>query len=104
VLLLLLLLCPGGYFVAIMLVFLGSLVGLKLPGLFSGGPLSICVHMVAAGLAAANLLVRGSAGAYACQSAQALRYMRAVWTACLRCQLGCAGGRLAMLACQPHAC
>lgn len=27
----------GGYFVAIMLVFLGSLVGLKLPGLFSGG-------------------------------------------------------------------
>jgi hypothetical protein len=44
-----------------MLVFLGSLVGLKLPGLFSGGPLSICVHMVAAGLAAANLLVRGVA-------------------------------------------
>jgi hypothetical protein len=36
-LLLLLLLWPGGYFVAIMLVFLGSLVGLKLPGLFSGG-------------------------------------------------------------------
>jgi len=28
---------PGGYFVAIMLVFLGSLVGLRLPGLFSGG-------------------------------------------------------------------
>lgn len=27
----------GGYLVAIMLVFLGSLVGLKLPGLFSGG-------------------------------------------------------------------
>lgn len=27
----------GGYFVAICLVFLGSLVGLKLPGLFSGG-------------------------------------------------------------------
>jgi hypothetical protein len=27
----------GGYFIAIMLVFLGSLVGLKLPGLFSGG-------------------------------------------------------------------
>lgn len=27
----------GGYFVAILLVFLGSLVGLKLPGLFSGG-------------------------------------------------------------------
>lgn len=47
----------GGYFVAIMLVFLGSLVGLRLPGLFSGGPLSICVHMVAAGLAAANLLL-----------------------------------------------
>jgi hypothetical protein len=27
----------GGYFVAIMLTFLGSMVGLKLPGLFSGG-------------------------------------------------------------------
>lgn len=32
-----LLLSAGGYFVAIMLVFLGSLVGLRLPGLFSGG-------------------------------------------------------------------
>lgn len=48
----------GGYFVAIMLVFLGSLVGLRLPGLFSNGPLSMVIHMVAAGLAAANLLVR----------------------------------------------
>lgn len=51
----------GGYFVAIMLVFLGSLVGLKLPGLFSGGPLSMVIHMVAAGLAAANLLVSKAA-------------------------------------------
>lgn len=47
----------GGYFVAILLVFLGSLVGLKLPGLFSGGPLGIGISLVAAGLAAANLLL-----------------------------------------------
>lgn len=49
----------GGYLVAILLVFLGGMVGLKLPGLFSGGPLAMAVHLVAAGLAAANLLVRG---------------------------------------------
>lgn len=47
----------GGYFIAIVLAFLGSLVGLKLPGLFSGGPLAIGISFVAAGLAAANLLL-----------------------------------------------
>jgi len=43
----------GGYFVAILLVFLGSLVGLKLPGLFSGGeaggkPWLLCCRPVVA--------------------------------------------------------
>jgi uncharacterized YccA/Bax inhibitor family protein len=36
----------GGYFVAIMLTFLGSMVGLRLPGLFSGGASCRCGQRV----------------------------------------------------------
>jgi hypothetical protein len=49
-------LSAGGYFVAIMLVFLGSLVGLKLPGLFSGGEATAAVVLAAAAAAAFDAL------------------------------------------------
>lgn len=47
----------GGYFLTIMVTWLLSMVGVRLPGLFSSGPLGMGLGLMAAALAAANLLL-----------------------------------------------
>ncbi|KXZ46709.1 hypothetical protein GPECTOR_41g673 [Gonium pectorale] len=47
----------GGYFAAMLLTWVLSMFGVKLPGLFSAGPVGIGLGLLAAGLAAANLLL-----------------------------------------------
>lgn len=47
----------GGYFLTIMVTWLLSMVGVRLPGLFSSGPLGMGLGLMSAALAAANLLL-----------------------------------------------
>ncbi|KAG2484735.1 hypothetical protein HYH03_016482 [Edaphochlamys debaryana] len=47
----------GGYMITMLFTFVLSLCGVRLPGLLSAGPIGIGVGLVAAGLAAANLLL-----------------------------------------------
>ena len=47
----------GGYFVALLATWALSLVGVRLPGLLSGGPIAIGAGLMSAGLAASNLLL-----------------------------------------------
>jgi uncharacterized YccA/Bax inhibitor family protein len=47
----------GGYFLALLAAWALSLVGVRLPGLLSGGPVAIGAGLLSAGLAASNLLL-----------------------------------------------
>lgn len=47
----------GGFMLTLLASFALSLVGVQLPGIFSGGPLGIGIGLVSAGLAASNLLI-----------------------------------------------
>ncbi|GBF97571.1 hypothetical protein Rsub_10172 [Raphidocelis subcapitata] len=47
----------GGFFISMLVVFALAAFGVKLPGLFSAGPIAMVVSLVSAGLAAANLLL-----------------------------------------------
>lgn len=51
------LLVTGGYFMVLLLTWVMSMFGVRLPSMFSSGPLGIGLGLVAASLAAANLLL-----------------------------------------------
>lgn len=47
----------GGFFLSMLVVFALSMFGIRMPGIFTSGPMAIGISLVSAGLAAANLLL-----------------------------------------------